>query len=152
MSDSVTDIDLTQFDEHGLKALLEGKTDDEIDEGIAPVGVDKALAAGFEGMKKAFDPKMADGQSVVLQYIIDSSEGEKFWVVRVKDGACTVEEAEADDPRATLELALPDFFRILAGLAEPMALFMSTKLRLQGDMMFAQATQAWFPHQPAPPK
>ncbi len=148
MSNSMADIDLTQFDEHSLKALIEGKTDDEINEGIDLVGVDKALAAAFEGMKKVFDPKMADGQSVVLQYIIDSNDGEKFWVVTVKDGVCTVEEGEDDNPRATLELVLPDFFRILAGLVEPMMLFMSSKLRLQGDMMFAQTTQSWFPHQP----
>lgn len=152
MSNSMADLDLTRFDEHSLKALIEGKNDAEINEGIDLIGVDKALAAAFKGMAEAFDPKMADGQGVVLQYIIESNDGEKFWVVRVKDGTCAVEEGEDDDPRATLELALPDFLRILSGLVEPMMLFMSSKLRLQGDMLFAQTTQSWFPHQPEPKK
>ena len=41
-------------------------------------------------------------------------------------------------------MALPDFLRFLTGQLDGMQAFMTGKLKLSGDMMFAQSMQAWF--------
>jgi putative sterol carrier protein len=44
----------------------------------------------------------------------------------------------------TLGMALPDFLRFITGKLDGMQAFMSGKLKLAGDMMFAQTMQTWF--------
>ena len=44
----------------------------------------------------------------------------------------------------TLGQSLPDFLRFIAGELDGMQAFMSGKLRLSGDLMFAQNMQRWF--------
>ena len=44
----------------------------------------------------------------------------------------------------TIGLALPDFLRLIAGELDGMQAFMQGKLKLQGDMMFAQQVPQMF--------
>jgi putative sterol carrier protein len=62
----------------------------------------------------------------------------------VADGTCTVAQGNAEPARVTLGMTLPDFLRFLTGKLDGMQAFMTGKLKLSGDMMFAQSMQAWF--------
>jgi putative sterol carrier protein len=44
----------------------------------------------------------------------------------------------------TLALAFPDFLRLVSNKLDGMQAFFSGKLKLTGDMMFAQTMQGWF--------
>jgi len=44
----------------------------------------------------------------------------------------------------TLALALADFLRFIAGQLDGMQGFMGGKLKLTGDIMFAQSMRSWF--------
>src|SRR5438132_1209472 len=46
--------------------------------------------------------------------------------------------------RVTLALAFPDFLRLVSGKLDGMQAFFSGKLKVSGDMMFAQTMQSWF--------
>ena len=128
-----------------LAAMIEGKSDEEISAGVSELGTDKVLAQIFEHMAKdAFRPERAGNQSAVVGWDITSSEGTHQFQLKVADGACTAVSGAPEPARVTLGMALPDFLRFITGKLDGMQAFMTGKLKLSGDMMFAQSMQAWF--------
>ena len=128
-----------------LAAAIDGKTDEQINQAITEMGVDATLDRIFEGMTQRFLPEKAAGQSALVQWDIRVADGVRTYQVNFADGKCSPSRgANAADPRVTLDLALPDFLRVITGkLAGPQAFF-TGKLKLKGDMMFAQVQQQWF--------
>ena len=127
-----------------LAAMIEGKSDDEINAGVAALGTEKVLGQIFEYMAGRFQPERATGQSAVIGWDVTSPEGTHSWQLKVADGACAVVAGNAEPTRVTLGMALPDFLRFLTGQIDGMQAFMTGKLKLSGDMMFAQSMQTWF--------
>ena len=127
-----------------LAAMIEGKSDDEINAGVSELGTEKVLGQIFEYMAGRFQPERAGGQSAVIGWDITSPDGTHSYQLKVADGACTAAQGNAEPARVTLGMALPDFLRFLTGQLDGMQAFMAGKLKLSGDMMFAQSMQAWF--------
>ena len=127
-----------------LAAMIEGKSDDEINAGVAELGTEKVLGQIFDYMAGRFQPERAAGQSAVIGWDITSPEGTHSYQLKVADGACTTTSGNAEPARVTLGMALPDFLRFLTGKLDGMQAFMAGKLKLSGDMMFAQSMQSWF--------
>jgi putative sterol carrier protein len=127
-----------------LAAMIEGKSDDEINAGVAERGTEKVLGQIFEYMAGRFQPERAGNQSAVIGWDITSPEGTHSYQLKVADGTCTATQGNAEPARVTLGMALPDFLRFLTGKLDGMQAFMTGKLKLSGDMMFAQSMQAWF--------
>jgi putative sterol carrier protein len=127
-----------------LAEMIEGKSDDEINAGVAERGTEKVLGQIFEYMAGRFQPDRAGNQSAVIGWDITSPEGTHSYQLKVADGSCTVAQGNAEPARVTLGMALPDFLRFLTGKLDGMQAFMTGKLKLSGDMMFAQSMQAWF--------
>ena len=69
-------------------------------------------------------------------------------VVGVHNGACTARSGTADSPKVTFTLDLVPFTRLVTGQQDGMKLFMTGKLKLGGDMMFATRVNGFF----EPPK
>jgi putative sterol carrier protein len=127
-----------------LAAMIEGKSDDEINAAVAERGTEKVLSQIFDNMAGRFQPDRAGNQSAVIGWDITSPEGTHSWQLKVADGTCTAVQGNAEPARVTLGMALPDFLRFLTGQLDGMQAFMTGKLKLSGDMMFAQSMQAWF--------
>jgi putative sterol carrier protein len=127
-----------------LRALLEGRSDDEINGALKEGGVDKALDKVFQGMVEAFLPAKAGGQSAVIQYDVNAPDGKHSYQFKVADGKCSVSKGAPDSARVTLTLAAPDFLRLVSGKLNGQTAFFQGKLKLAGDMMFAQTMQSWF--------
>lgn len=127
-----------------LGALLEGRTDDEINETVAAQGTDTVLDAIFNGMQERFQADKAAGQTANVQWDVTTTEGVKSYQLQVADGKCEVKKDAGDPARVTLGLSLPDFLRMITGKLDGMQAFMSGKLKLSGDMLFAQTIQSWF--------
>ena len=128
-----------------LAAMIEGKSDDEINAAVAGLGTDQVLGQIFEHMaKEAFRPDRAGNQSAVVGWDITGPEGTHSYQLKIADGACNAVSGSAEPARVTLGMALPDFLRFITGKLDGMQAFMTGKLKLSGDMMFAQSMQAWF--------
>ena len=61
-----------------------------------------------------------------------------------RDGACTTSKAPQHEPRVTLALDGVDFMRLVTGNAAGPTLFMSGKLKIEGDLMFSTQIQSMF--------
>ncbi len=130
-----------------LASMVEGRSDQEITSAIEKEGTDKVLGDIFNGMAAAFVPEAAAGQSATVQYDVGAPGGTRSYQLKVAGGKCVVVKGAGEPARVTLALALPDFLRLIAGKLDGMQAFMTGKLRLSGDMMFAQTMQSWFRRQ-----
>ncbi len=127
-----------------LATMLEGRSDEEIAKGVEAQGVEGVLASCFAGMAEAFLPEKAAGQSAVVQYDITAAGKTHSFQLKVAGGKCEVVAGAAGPARTTLGLNVADFLRLITGKLNGPQAFMSGKLRLTGDMMFAQVMQGWF--------
>lgn len=127
-----------------LRALIEGRSDEEINATLETSGVEKSLAAVFEGMAVAFISERAGGQSAVIQYDVTAPGGKQSFQLKIADGKCEVVKGSKESARVTLALSAPDFLRLVTGKLNGQTAFFQGKLKLSGDMMFAQTIQSWF--------
>ena len=134
--------DISSRDE--LAGMIEGKSDDEINASVAERGTEKVLTQVFEGWAARFDPSRAGDQSAVIGFDITSPAGAHQYQLKVADGTCQAVSGAPEPARVTLGLAVPDLLRLVTGKLDGMQAFMSGRLKLSGDMMFAQSMQSWF--------
>jgi putative sterol carrier protein len=127
-----------------LAQLLEGRSDEEINEFAGAAGVDTILTQVFDAMKERLDPQKAAGQSAVIQWDVVTPDGTHTVQFKVDNGSGSWTAGTPDTPRVTLTFSLADFLRFVAGQLDGMQAFMGGKLKLAGDMMFATTLQTWF--------
>ena len=126
-----------------LEQAVKGKSDDEIKSFAETMGGTEAiLDLTFEGQKAALNPDKA--QDCIIGYELTDGDKIYSYVVTIKDKAASFEKREPTDARVTLGLAFPDYLRLIAGDLDGMQAFMQGKLKLKGDMMFAQQVPMMF--------
>ena len=140
----MSQIDATDF--NSLSSALDQHSNDEINAAITSQegGSAKFLDGVFEGMSSAFNPSKAGGQEATVQYEISAPDGTHSYAMRIADGRCEIDKGRAESPRVTLRIGLADFLRLITGAANGMQLFMTGKLKVSGDLFFAQTYQSWF--------
>lgn len=120
-----------------LRQQISGKSDDEI---LAfadqqPGGIAALLDITVAGMPDALQPAAA--ADCVIGYEISAPDGTHAYRVVVADGAATTERRDPDDARVVLQLSGPDYLRLITGLLDGTDAFMSGRMRIRGDVMFA---------------
>ena len=133
-----------QADPAQLAEAIKDMSDEELATTLKELGTDDTLRNIFEGMRDSFKPEAAKGVNSTVQYDIDTADGLKQWSVEFADGTCTVSEGAANDPRLTIKVGLVDFVRLIFNQVQGPQLFMSGKMKLQGDMMWAMQMQNYF--------
>jgi putative sterol carrier protein len=127
-----------------LAQLLEGRSDDEINQFVNDLGLDTVLSQVFDAMKERLDPEKTAGQSAVVQWDVNAPDGIHSYQFKIDNGSGSWSQGTPDTPRVTLKFSLADFLRFVAGQLDGMQAFMGGKLQLAGDMMFATTLQTWF--------
>ncbi|GIW72101.1 MAG: hypothetical protein KatS3mg102_1643 [Planctomycetota bacterium] len=87
----------------------------------------------FEAMPGRFDPAGAGNWETTIQFKLRGEDGGD-WVMRVKDGSCTVEQGTAEQPKATIEMDAATWVGIHTGTVNPMQAFMTGKIKVTGNM------------------
>lgn len=127
-----------------LAALLQDRTDDEINAFVAAIGTDNVIGQVSAAIAERFDPEKAAGQNAVVQWDVVAPDGTHSFNLAIANGTCTLATGPADAPRVTLGFSLADFLRFIAGQLDGMQAFMGGKLKLTGDIMYAQVMQSFF--------
>ena len=140
----MSQIDASDFS--SLSAAVEQKSNEELVNVIQQQegGVDGVLEKVFAGMAESFSAAKAAGQQATVQYEISSPDGTHEYAMRIADGRCEIAKGRAESPRVTIRIGLADFLRLITGKANGMQLFMTGKLKVSGDLFFAQTYQSWF--------
>ena len=128
-----------------LAELIGDHDNAEIERLVGELGQDNVLDQVFDQMGTALRADQVAGQQAVVQWDVTLPDGtSRTYSTRIEDGSLTASKGPADSPRVTLGLNLADFMRLVAGRLDGVQAFMSGRLKLKGDVMFAQALQGWF--------
>jgi predicted lipid carrier protein YhbT len=127
---------------------------------------DEQLAAGllanrelildgiFDAMPHAFDPAAAQGVAAVAEWRI-AGEGDQPPLtrrVRIADGRCTISRETEGEPDVVYEVGGVDFVRLSSGQLDGPQLFVTGRLRVQGDLMLAARMPSMFKPPARPPQ
>ena len=145
--------DLTELSAEGLAELVAQTSDEQLAQLMEGEQREEALREIFARVTEHFDPARAKGDSVVHFKIVGRPDGgsDDFEVI-VRDGKCEVSEDLSEQPRVTLKVEPVAFLKLISGLASGPELFMSGKLKIEGDVMFAPQIATMFRIPTAPPK
>jgi putative sterol carrier protein len=129
-----------------LAAMVAQVSDEQLAQGMASEARPQILGEIFNRMAEHFDPTHAAGIEAVIHWkILDRPEGGfDHYEVVIRDGACTLSETAAQAPRVTLSVKPVEFLRLVTGTANGPELFMTGRLLIEGDMMFAAQVAGMF--------
>lgn len=137
-------IDLSEITPEEFAQLVAAAEDDQLIEAIREVGTEQVLDRVFQGMEERFLPERAEGVTADIQFVVEDAGEQHPYLVRVDQGSCGIEGTRADDPRVTLTTDLLHFLKLTSGQAGGPSLFMSGKLKISGELMFAARVTNFF--------
>ncbi|SDC86173.1 SCP2 sterol-binding domain-containing protein [Actinokineospora iranica] len=101
----------------------------------------------FRRMSDHLAPDRAAGLRAVLHWRFTGGAGEdgydRFETV-IANGRCTSGDEPTDDPRVTITIAPVDFLRAVIGAVSLPMLFLSSKVKVKGDIAFAATLIDYF--------
>jgi putative sterol carrier protein len=124
--------------------LVANASDEEIAEVIHAVGTKQTLDRVFQGFEERFIPAKAEGVTADVLFVIKDGETELPYTVSIGDGKCTTKDEAAANPKTTLTTDFVSFVKLVTGKEDGVRLFMGGKLRIAGDLMFAQRIMTFF--------
>ncbi len=140
------DIDLANVDPAEIGKVVAATDDAQLREGMQGPMRGKIIGEVFGRMKEFFKPENSQGQEAVVHWkITGGPEGSvDHWEVVVRNGELTVTDSPAETPRVSLTMDGVDFLKLVTGAEQGPTMFMSGRLQLEGDMMFAANIQSMF--------
>ena len=98
----------------------------------------------IETLERNFDPEVAKGLDVVLQYHI-SGEDSGDYQIMIKDGTLKIEKGIHDSPTVTIRMADKIWLGLFNNTVNPMLAFTSGKIEVEGDFGLAMKFPKIFP-------
>jgi putative sterol carrier protein len=98
----------------------------------------------FRRLPEKLDPEAAEGLAVVYQFDLSGPQGGQYHLT-VEDGTCAVQEGTHPDPHVVFSMSGEDCLSVLNGQLDGQAVFMSGRLRVNGDLGLAMQLKTLFP-------
>lgn len=98
----------------------------------------------FDSLPSKFDQDEAEDLDAVYQFDLSGAQGGHYQLL-VQNGVCVTKEGIHADPHVTLSMAGEDCLRVLTGQLSGMALVMSGRLQISGDIGLAMQLKSLFP-------
>jgi putative sterol carrier protein len=136
-----------EIDAAALARNMSQATDEQLTELMSGPMREQILDEIFRRMEEHFRADAARDTEAVIWWRIGGGPGggQDEYETVISGGACKVSRGlAADSARVTFEIGGADFLRLVTGNAAGPALFMSGKLRIEGDMMFAASAASLF--------
>jgi putative sterol carrier protein len=139
-------VDFSSLDPQEVAGLISSVGEDELREALAGPQRQAIISEVFRRMEAHFKPQVAQGVDAVIHWKVRGRPdgGADHYEVVVRNGRCSTTDEPEHEPRVTLALDGVHFMRLVTGNAGGPALFMTGKLKIQGDLMFATRIQSMF--------
>ena len=121
--------------------------DEALEEGMASENRALILDEIFAQMERRFDAARGGDVDAVIDWKIHDRPGGGYdhYRVTLASGECRVDKDPADgEPRVTFKLKPVTFLRLVTGNASGPQLFLTGRLKIDGDLMFAARVQNLF--------
>jgi putative sterol carrier protein len=133
-----------QMSPEEFKKWAKATSEADIKAQVREAGVETTLDGLFKAMQESFLPERAKGVEAVVQYLVSDDGKEYAYCLAIKDAACTLTKETAAAAKMTIRIDLVSFLKLAGQAADGMQLYMSGKLKIGGDMMFAQRMAGFF--------
>jgi putative sterol carrier protein len=129
--------------------LMAESSNEQIQEIVSGPNRKQVLDEIFGRMADHVDPQRAQGLQAVVHFKIldrpeDQGGGYDHYEVVFDDGRCGASDEPARDPQVTIKVRPLDFLKLAANQASGPTLFMTGKLKLEGDVMLASRLTSFF--------
>jgi putative sterol carrier protein len=140
---AIDDADASQ-----LAAMVAQIPDDELAEGMSdPDGRNRVLDQIFKRMADHVEPAQIEGVDAVVHFRITGgpADSDDVYEVVIKDGRVHVNSHPmVGKPRVTITVRPVPFLKLVTGQKSGPVMFMTGKLKLDGDVMFASRLTSFF--------
>jgi putative sterol carrier protein len=136
------DADATQ-----LAAMVGQIPDEQLAEGMAsPEGRKMVLDQVFDRMADHVQPDQIEGVDAVVHFAITGAPegGADVYETVIRGGEVKVSSEPAEQPRVTITAAPVPFLRLVTGQQSGPAMFLTGKLKIDGDLLFASRMTSYF--------
>lgn len=145
-TDAGQQVDFSSIDPEQVAGAISSISDEQLREALSGPQREAIIAEVFRRMESHFKPSSATAVDAVIHWrVIGRPDGGfDHYEVVLRDGACITSNAPQHEPRVTLAVDGVDFMRLVTGNAAGPMLFMSGKLKIEGDLMFSTQIQSMF--------
>ena len=127
-----------------LAKLITGRSDEEVEAGIAITGVDAALAQVFRGMVEYYVPRKGPSKRTVVEFSVRTKQGDRVYQLVVDPKGASFHTGSRDSANVTLMLRTGTFLRIAAGTLDGLVALAQGRIKLRGNLFVARNVQGWF--------
>ncbi|WP_462188932.1 MULTISPECIES: SCP2 sterol-binding domain-containing protein [unclassified Frankia] len=134
----------------GLPAMSEREVSDLLG---GPAG-DAVLDEVFRQMRDTFRPEQAQEENALVRFVLNGGPGGavRTYELRVADGVCTLAtppaagtpSESAGEQTLTIVTDRVRFVRVVSGQASGAKLFLTRKIKINGDLKFGGRILSWF--------
>ena len=142
-SNGAESIDTSAVDPEEFARTIGKTPDDQLREAMQGPMRDQIIREIFKRMEEHY---RGGGQAAVIHWAITgrADGGEDLWEAVVAGGSCSTSPDPTSDPRVTLRMDGVEFLKLVSGNASGPMMFMSGKLKIEGDLMFSAQIQSMF--------
>jgi putative sterol carrier protein len=139
-------IDPAAIDPEEFARNLSQVSDEQLAEAMASELRPTILNEIFSRMEQHFRADQAANLDAVIHWRIGGGpdDSEDHYEVVIRNGSLSYTDEPAEEPRVTFKMDGVTFLRLVTGNASGPMLFMTGKLKIEGDMMFAPRVQTLF--------
>ena len=131
-------VDPAIFDTEVMALLFKLTPDERLRAAMSGPLRDVIVSEVFRRMPARLNRRAAAGVDAAIGWRIGRpAGGYDRYLVRVADGACSVEPGGEGEARVSLQMDSLTFCKVVTGNANPVMQFMAGKLSVRGDLMFA---------------
>ena len=130
-----------------LAAMVGEVPDEQLAEGMAnPEGRKLVLDEIFRRMSEHADPSRIEGIDAVVHFEITDAPGggSDVYEAVIRDGKVEASNEPKEQPKVKITTAPVPFLKLVTGQQSGPVLFMTGKLKLEGDVMFASRMTSFF--------
>jgi putative sterol carrier protein len=146
---SIAQADLAQFEPEQFAELIAGASDDQLSEIIHGPLRKQVLDEIFGRMADHVEPAQIDGLDAVVHFKIldrpdDQGGGYDHYEVIFAEGTCRAGDSPGREPKVTIKTSGVHFLKLAGNRASGPTLFLTGKLKLEGDVMLASRLTSYF--------
>jgi putative sterol carrier protein len=140
---------LAEADASELAGMVAEMPDEQLAAGFSDAEArDAVLGEIFRRMADHVEPENIKELEAVIHFRITEApndQGVDIYEVVFKDGTVAVlEEPTTEQPKVSFQVAPVPFLRLVTGAESGPALFMTGRIKIQGDLMFASRMTSFF--------
>lgn len=133
-------------DRDDLVAVLDGHSRSEVRESVLATGPDLVVAQVIKVLNGDAAPRGDMPEDAVVQWFVSApgaTDHTSFFFL-IEQWHFAAVPGVAEQAKATVTIDIADFLFLMAGQLDVVRAFLSRRLRVTGDVMFARTIESWF--------